>query len=108
MGPLSRSSGDWCRTRQQIDVWKKKTVRLYARPRTSWPGLPLRQNHPLPDREHPEVREGRCAAVRESRGLPSGRNGIVEEVFGLFEIAAAAGIEVEIGLYVGDAGQGSI
>src|SRR5258708_26121983 len=49
-----------------------------------------------------------CAAVRQSRGLPSGRNGIVEEVVGLFEIAAAGGIEVEIGLDVGDAGQGSV
>ena len=35
------------------------------------------------------------------------RHGIVEEVVGMFEIAAAAGIEVEISLDVGDAGQGS-
>jgi|SRR5580692_638321 len=41
-------------------------------------------------------------------GLPSGHKGIVDEVVGLFEIAAAAGIRVEIGLNVGDVGQGSV
>jgi hypothetical protein len=57
---------------------------------------------------HDAVREARCAAVRGSRGLASGHNVILEEVVGLFEIATAAGIEVEVGLNVGDAGQGRI
>src|SRR5882724_291728 len=53
-------------------------------------------------------REGRCAGVQESHGLPASGNCFFEKVIGLFEISAATGIQVQICLNVGDPGQGPV